>query len=247
MRKLIYILTVIIFSCDSEDANNCIQTAGNIIQSEVEVADFERILVNRDIELIITEAPEYKVTIETGENLINDVKAEVMGNRLVLTDNNTCNYVRDYGITKVYVEAPNITEIRNSSQYEVSSNSVIRYPTLNLISEDFNENIEFTVGDYNLTIDNQNLGITSNGLASFYMDGSTENLNVNFFAGDGRFEGEDLVAQAVTIYHRGSNDMIVNPIESLSVELRGTGNVIATNEPPIVQLEQFYIGQLIFN
>ena len=41
--------------------------------------------------------------------------------------------------------------------------------------------------------------------------------------------------------------MIVNPIESLSVELRGTGNVIATNEPPIVQLEQFYIGQLIFN
>lgn len=247
MRNLIYILTVLIFSCDSEDANNCIQTAGNIIQSEVEVADFERILVNRDIELIITEAPEYKVTIETGENLINDVKAEVMGNRLVLTDNNTCNYVRDYGITKVYVEAPNITEIRNSSQYEVSSNSVITYPTLNLISEDFNENIEFTVGDYNLTIDNQNLRITSNGLASFYMDGSTENLNVNFFAGDGRFEGEDLVAQAVTIYHRGSNDMIVNPIESLSVELRGTGNVIAINEPPIVQLEQFYIGQLIFN
>lgn len=247
MRKLIYILTVLIFSCDSEDANDCIQTAGNIIQLEVEVSDFERILVNRDIELIITEAPEYKVTIETGENLINDVKAEVMGNRLVLTDNNTCNYVRDYGITKVYVEAPNVTEIRNSSQYQVSSNGILTYSTLNLISEDFNENIEFTVGDYNLSINNQSLRVTSNGLASFYMDGSTENLSVNFFAGDGRFEGEDLAAQDVTIYHRGSNDMIVNPIQSLSVELRGTGNVIATNEPPIVELEQFYIGQLIFN
>ena len=141
MRKLIYILTVLIFSCDSEDANDCIQTAGNIIQLEVEVSDFERILVNRDIELIITEASEYKVTIETGENLLNDVKAEVLGNRLVLTDNNTCNYVRDYGITKVYVEAPNITEIRNSSQYQVSSNGVITYPTLNLISENFNESI----------------------------------------------------------------------------------------------------------
>jgi hypothetical protein len=247
MRKLIYILTVLIFSCDSEDANDCIQTAGNIIQLEAAVSDFERILVNRDIELIITEASEYKVTIETGENLLNDVKAEVLGNRLVLTDNNTCNYVRDYGITKVYVEAPNITEIRNSSQYQVSSNGVITYPTLNLISENFNENIEFTVGDYNLSINNQNLRVSSNGLASFYIDGATENLAVNFFAGDGRFEGQNLVSQSVTIYHRGSNDMIVNPIESLSVELRGTGNVIATNEPPIVQLEQFYIGQLIFN
>lgn len=238
---------VLAFCCDSEDANDCIQTAGNIVQLEVEVIDFERILVNRNIELILSQGPEHRVTIETGENLINDVKAEVMGNRLVLTNNNICNYVRAYGITKVYVEAPNVTEIRNSSQYEVSSNGIITYPMLSLISEDFNENIEFTVGDYNLTINNQNLRITSNGLASFYIEGSTENLSVNFFAGDGRFQGQDLVAQNVTIYHRGSNDMIVHPIQSLSVELRGTGNVIALNEPPIVSVEQFYIGQLIFN
>ena len=117
---------------------------------------------------------------------------------------------------------------------------------MNLISENFNESTDFTVGDYSLTVNNQILRVSSNGLASFYINGATENLAVNFFAGDGRFEGQNLASEAVTIYHRGSNDMIVNPIESLSVELRGTGNVIATNEPPIVQLEQFYIGQLIF-
>ena len=122
MKKLIIICVLLVFACNSENAIDCFQTAGNIIQEEVEVPDFDRILVNRDIELIITQASEYKVTIETGENLLNDVKVEVIGNRLVLTDDNTCNYVRDFGITKLHVEAPNITEIRNSSQYEASSN-----------------------------------------------------------------------------------------------------------------------------
>ena len=58
MKKLIYICILFMFACNSEDANNCFQASGEIIQVEVDIADFERILVNRDIELIITEAPE---------------------------------------------------------------------------------------------------------------------------------------------------------------------------------------------
>ncbi len=247
MKRIILVCILLIFACNSEDANDCFQTAGNIIQQEVEVADFESILVNRDIELIITEAPEYKVTVETGENLINDVRAEVIGNRLVLTDDNTCNYVREYGITKIYVEAPILTEIRNSSQYEVSSNGILAFQDLSLISEDFNENVEFTVGDFRLSLDSENLDIISNNISSFYIDGEVENLFVGFFSGSGRFEGENLIAQHVEVNHRGSNDMIVNPQLSLTGILRGTGNLISVNEPPMVDVERVYTGQLFFD
>ncbi|MBC2846413.1 head GIN domain-containing protein [Winogradskyella flava] len=247
MKQLWFVMLLLIFACDSEDANDCFQTSGSIIQEDVEVNSFDRILVNRNVELIISEAPEYTVTIETGENLFNDVKAEVIENRLVLTDNNTCNYVRDYGITKVYVNAPNITEIRNSSQYEVSSNGLLSYPDLSLISEDFNENIEFTVGDFRLTVNSESLSVVSNNISSFYLDGASESLSIGFFSGSGRFEGENLVAQNVSINHRGSNDMIVNPIQSLTGILRGTGDLISVNEPPVVDIEEVYIGQLIFN
>ena len=247
MKKRIFILMLFVFACDSEDAFDCFQTAGNIIQEEVEVSAFERILVNRDVELIISEALEYKVTIETGENLLNDVKVEVIGNRLVLTDDNTCNYVRDFGITKIYVEAPNITEIRNSSQYTVSSNGSLSYPSLSLVSEDFNDDVEFTVGDFRITVNNVNLDIISNNISSFYIDGLTENLFVGFFSGSGRFEGRNLMAQNIEVNHRGSNDMIVNPIQSLTGILRGTGNLIAINEPPLVNVERVYTGQLFFD
>lgn len=247
MKKLAYIVTLLLFTCNSEDANDCFQTSGNIIQETVEISSFEKILVNRDIELIIKESQEFKVTIETGENLINDVKVAVIDGQLVLTDTNSCNYVRDYGITKIYVEAPNLKEIRTSSQYEISSDGILNYKTLTLFSEDFSGESEFTVGDFRLTVASETISIASNNISFFYLDGTVTNLFVGFYSGSGRFEGGNLVAQDVTIYHRGSNDMVVNPQMSLMGELRGTGDLISVNEPPLVNVERFYTGQLFFN
>ena len=246
MKKILFILFVYLFSCSSEDANDCLQTAGKIITQEVDVTSFTKILVNRDIELIIAQGAEIKVTIETGENLLNDIEAVVIDNRLELTNNNTCNYVRDYGITKVYVTAPSINDIRSSSQFDISSQGVLNYSSIRLISEDFNEDV-FAVGDFRLEVNSVNVVITSNKISSFYLSGEVENLDIGFYAGDSRLEGANLVAQNVSVFHRGSNDMIVNPQQSISGELRSTGNVIATNRPPVVEVEEFYTGRLIFD
>ncbi len=241
------IILVLIFSCSSENANNCFQTSGKIVQKEVEVTNFSKILVNRDVELIISEGGNFKVIIETGENLLNDVEVKVIGDELQLMDNNTCNFVRDYGITKVYVTAPNITEIRSSTQYDISSQGILNYSSLRLISEDFNAPETFTIGDFRLELNTIHLSITENNISTFYISGQTENLSIGFFAGAGRFEGENLIAQHVDIFHRGSNDIVINPQQSLTGELRGTGDVIAVNQPLSISLEQFYIGQLIFS
>ena len=247
MKKLFYIITLIlVFTCDSEDASDCFQTSGRIIQQEISVDAFTKILVNRDIELILKQDLEFEVVIETGRNLLNDVEAIVVDGQLKLTDHNTCNYVRDFGITKVYVTAPSITEIRSSTQYDVSSNGVLDYNRLALISEDFNAPGSFTVGDFRLDVNLTTLRITTNNISSFYITGHVENLFVGFFAGSGRFEGENLIAQNVDVFHRGSNDMIVNPQQSLTGKLLSTGNLISKNEPPIVDVEVLYTGRLIF-
>ncbi|MGB0981990.1 MAG: head GIN domain-containing protein [Winogradskyella sp.] len=246
MKKLTYLLILFFFACNSEDANDCFQTSGGSITYNVEVTNFNKILVNRDIQLIIKQAPAYAVSVETGKNLVNDIGVEVINNRLVLTNHNACNYVRDYGITKMYVEAPNITEIRTSSQYEITTIGTLNYSDLTLFSEDYYEDSEFTVGDFRLSLNTENLDIISNNLSFFYIDGTVEQLFVGFYAGIGRFEGENLIAQHVEVYHRGSNDMVVNPQQSLTGELKGTGDLIAVNEPPIVAIERLYIGQLIF-
>ncbi|MBN4070375.1 DUF2807 domain-containing protein [Olleya sp. AH-315-F22] len=247
VKNIVFLLVFgTLFTCDNDDANNCFQTSGIIVQQEVEVSSFEKILINRDVELILNEGVEFKVIIETGKNLLNDVEVLVVDNQLQLTDNNTCNYVRGFGITKIYVTAPNITEIRSSTQYDVSSDDVLNYNNLHLISEDFNAPESFTVGDFRLNVNTMQLRITANNISSFYITGQTENLNIGFFAGSGRFEGENLIAENVDVFHRGSNDMIVNPQQSITGELRSTGDLISRNQPPIVEVQQFYTGQLIF-
>jgi hypothetical protein len=238
---------LILLACDSENANDCFQTAGNMIQQEIEVESFNRILVNRDITLIIKQATSQSVIIETGSNLINDVDVKVENNQLILTDNNTCNYVRDFGITKITVNTPTLTEIRTSTQYTVSSDGTLSFENLTLISENFNVPGLFTVGDFDLQVNSNNLNVLSNGLSSYYLNGTVNNLVLSFFAGDGRFEGENLMAQNIEVFHRGSNDMVVNPQQSITGSIVATGNVIAKNEPPIIEVEELFNGRLIFN
>lgn len=248
MKRLAFILILVILcSCNNENVGDCFQTTGTIIQQDITVLSFDKILVNRDIELIVKEGTEQKVTIETGKNLINDVEAVVLDGKLILTDKNDCNFVRSYGVTKVYVTSPNITEIRSSTQYDVRSDGVLTYPTLTVLAEDFNAPNTFTNGNFRLQIDNNEFDLVFNNLSNCYISGNTNNLNLTFASGTSRFEGGGLIAQNVTIWNRSSNDMIVNPQQSLTGQISGTGDVIAVTHPPIVDVQQLYKGRLIFN
>ncbi len=248
MKKIVYILmSILIFACNSEQAGDCFQTTGAIIQQEVMLSDFDKILVNRGIELIVKEDAEQKVIIETGKNLLNDVVAVVADGKLTLTDNNSCNYVRDYGITKVYVTSPNITEIRSSTQYDVRSDGVLTYPNLTILSEDFHAPDSFTIGNFYLQLNNDAFTIVFNNISNCFVSGNTNNLNITFASGGSRFEGENLIAQNVSFWNRSSNDMILNPQQSITGLISGTGNVICVNQPSIVNVEERYKGRLIFN
>ncbi len=247
MKKRLYLLiVVVIFACNSEKANDCFQSSGTIIQQEVAVTTFNKIIVNRGVELILKQGADYKVIVETGKNLINDVEVIVISNRLELTDNNTCNYVRDYGLTKVYVTAPNITEIRCSTQYSIRSQGVLNYESLSLVSEDFNEPNSLPLGDFILELNTTTLKVVSNNLSSFFVSGNVDNLDVFFASGMGRFEGGGLISEKMMIRHRGSNDIIVNPQQELKGKIISTGNLISKNRPPVVDVEVAYIGELIF-
>jgi len=247
MKKILLIfIGVLLLSCDKENANDCFQKTGSIISQEIEVANFTKIKVNRDVELVLREGAVQKVVIQTGSNLLNDVSAIVQGEQLVLSNDNTCNYVRDYNVTKVYVTSPNITEIISSTQFLISSNGVLNYESIAVLSEDFHDSSIIAVGTINLTLNSQEVKVVGNNLTSFNLSGTTGKLNVNFAAGDGVFHGADLIANEVTIFHRGTNTITVNPKNSLKGRLVSTGDLIAVNQPPIVEVDVLYTGELLF-
>ena len=248
MKSSVYILLLFVIgmSCTSENAPDCFQTAGRTVTQTVPVPDFTRILVRPNVQVILKQDSLTSVTIETGDNLLKEVTAVVDGDRLILSNTNDCNFVREFNQTIIFITAPNVTEIRSATQFDIASDGILTYPSLAIISEDFNEDEGTTTGTFTLTIANEKLSVVGNSMASFFISGATENLNVNFASGIGRFEGADLVATNVTLFHRGTNKMIVNPQSSLKGELRSTGDLISINRPPVVEVTEFFKGKLIF-
>lgn len=196
--------------------------------------------------MILKDAPEYSVTVQTGEYLMGDIDVTVENGRLLLKNNNACNLTRNYGMTKITVTAPNLTEIRSSTGLPIRSDGVLNYNSLKLISEDYKEEFH-TNGIFELQVNTSELFLTMNGLSSSFISGTTTNLNIYYAAGDSRFEGRYLMADNVTIYHRGTNDITVNPQQSLTANLVSTGNVISANTPAILDINEQYTGRVIFD
>lgn len=233
--------------CNSESAPDCFQSAGDLVKNEVVVTDFSKITVFENVGLVLKQGPDIKVEVETGEYLRNEVEVKVKDGRLLLRNTNDCNYVRAYRVTKVYVTAPNITEIRSSTGLKIESDGILAFPVLKLVSESFNNmESETTDGEFDLELDTDDVSITVNGITYFKLSGRTEFFGVTVAAGDSRIEAENLVAQVVDFNHRGSNDLLVNPQQLIKGEIRGAGDVISSNRPPEIDVEEIYKGRLIF-
>lgn len=246
-RSLCSMLFFLLLACNSENASDCFQNSGDIVRVEVDVAAFTTITVFENLNVVVKQGATQKLEIETGEFLLNDVTAVVEGSRLILRNENSCNYVRDYGLSTIYLTSPNISEIRSSTGGLISSDGVLDFTNLSLISESFsNPEAETTDGSFDLVLNTETVSIVANGIAYFKLSGATTSLSINIAAGDSRIEAESLLAENVGLNHRGSNDVFVNPLQRISGVIRGYGDVISSNRPPEIEVEELFNGRLLF-
>jgi hypothetical protein len=233
----------LVTSCGiSED---CFKGNGNQITQTFPLENFTKIKVYDGVGLVIKEGPNYEVKVVTSDNIIDDLEVKLNGDMLVVKDNSTCNIARDYGQTTVYVTAPNLTEIHSKTDQEIRSDGVLNYSDLKLFSMDLSDGAG--TGDFRLNLNTINLYIESNNVSNFYVSGTTNDMNVFFAWGNGKFDGRNLiVSNTLSFFHRGSNDMILFPVNLLLGNIYSTGNVIIKNnpaQPPSVT--RHYTGRLI--
>lgn len=248
MRLITAILVIVMaMSCDTENAIDCFQRTGQKVSKEIAVGDFKRILVNPNIEVIIKQGTEPLVLIETGSNLLNEIDVRIEGDRLMLSNANDCNLVRAFKQTKITVTAVDITEIRSATQFDIRSEGVLNFPELTLLSEDFFENSGGNItGQFILNLKNDNTIITTNNLSSFFITGETKSFEINMSSGSGRVDTSNFLAEEVSIFHRGSNKIIVNPQKSITGKILSTGDVIAVKRPEKIDVSTVSKGKLLF-
>lgn len=243
MKKYIVLVFVLLLSsCGiSED---CIKNTGDTTTKEFDIDNFDKIRVHSGISLVVKEGPEFEVTIQSGSNIIGNIEVNKEGDFLVVKDNSSCNWTRDFKAATVHVTAPNIIEIHSKSEQDIYSEGMLTFPILRLFA--INDN-EAGTGDFYFNINNLQTVIESNHVSNYYISGNTNEMLCNFYFGTGKFKGENFICQNIKIFQRGSNDMILNPIQSITGKILNTGNVILKNNPPIIDVQQLFSGHLILN
>ena len=155
--------------------------------------------------------------------------------------------MRDYGITKVFVTAPNITEIRNSSAYDVVGEGILNFPNLTLVSNSSAgpETIRKS-GDFYLNINSEEFRVIANGQSVFYITGNAEKATLSFEDEMPRFEGKDFIINELAVFQRSANKMIVNPQQSIIGKILATGDIISYNRPQLIDVKELFTGRLLF-
>ncbi len=248
MKKFLLLIVLFWIVSACEKPSDCVESTGAIVLKDVAVQPFKKIKVYRGIEVVITEGPETKVQIEAGENFIDNVEVTQIGDQLILKDETSCNWVRSYGRIRVLITTPTLEEVYSKTDRNISSNGVLTFPILRLKAFDKDGDGESGAGtgDFHIQINNGQLVIENNNVSRYYISGQTNQAILNLYFGDGRIEAENLFAQHIEVFHRGSNDMTVRPIQSIIGKMVSTGNIILKNVPPTVDVEELYQGALIY-
>ncbi|WP_299765093.1 head GIN domain-containing protein [uncultured Dokdonia sp.] len=241
------LILTLICSCDSEDATDCLQTDGDAITRTIELPFFDKVRTENDMRLEITQGETQQIIVETRENLFNDLVFKVEDDTFIMQNKNGCNLFRDFGRTLVRITVPNLTFIKNSATYEIRSNGTLEFPNV-LLESVTTPGLDSPnkTGDFFLDFQSERIVIVANGMSDFHISGTTEDLSINFSDEFPTLYGEDLIAQDVVVRHVGAAPMIVNPQASITGEIRATGDVIAKNEPPIVNVAELFTGRLLF-
>ncbi|MEM9388864.1 MAG: head GIN domain-containing protein [Bacteroidota bacterium] len=241
MRKLLFIVVIAVcYGCNDPDAPDCLRKAGDLITFNTELEEFNEIEVNDEFTVLIQTSAERSISITAGENLLPNIRFEIVDGKLVLSDGNGCSWVRDYNFPTVIITTPELIRIRQNGGGVIRSQGVLTFENLALRSEE-------RTGDFELEIQNEEVSIVNNDLTNFTLYGSTDRLDIFFASGDGRLDGSDLVAKEVEIFQRGTNDMVVHATESLTGRIISNGNVIYTKTiPPVVDVSLEGSGNLIF-
>ena len=241
---------VLATSCGiSED---CFKGNGNQVIQLFPLENFTKIKVYNGVGLVIKEGANYEVKVITSENILDNLEVKLEGNTLVVKDNSTCNIARDYGLTKVYVTVPDGTflpiipelELHCKTEQKMESEGVLHSSIVRLFSIDDSDGAG--TGDFYIHVDNYQFVVESNTVSNFYINGFCNEMLLNFYFGDGRFYGKDLHSQFIKVYHRGSNDMIVYPVQKIEGIINATGNVVLKYVPVIIDVEEVFRGRVIY-
>ena len=101
---VLFLLGFSIAACKKANRFDCIKRSGEIQIELRSLANFDIIEVQNNIDVLLIQDSVCYVEVEAGKNLIANIESSVVDNKLLVKNNNRCNYTRSYNHDiKIYI------------------------------------------------------------------------------------------------------------------------------------------------
>jgi hypothetical protein len=229
IRWLLFCLPLFYSSCEKDHMFDFMKSTGKDVVAYRNVSNnFAEVLVEDDIDLVLTQGSSYEIRLTGGENLLPGIDTEIGDSILTIRNNNKFNWVRSYDrkIT-AYITAPHFLRISYKGTGTVSNNDTIREDSIFITAYSGS-------GYLNLCIKTGLSHLALNtGSADFNISGISGS-NFIFAGGYGPFHCLDLKTINTYMSNQGTNDCYISVKNHLEYEIKGLGNIYYSGNPPQV-------------
>ncbi len=215
---------------------------GAVTRIDINVGiEVKRVHVYDDINILWHPSAEQRIALETGENLVDEILFDVVGDStLEVYNNNSCKFTRSSRNVTVHIYSNEINYLEKFGYGEVNG-------TEELILDHRIDLVTRGSGNVNLAINStREVFIAMRSLSNITLVGEALELHV-FLDGrvDGKLDASDFTVEGANIVHAGSNDVMIFPLAWLRGTLTGFGNVLLFNNAPFVAVDEQGAGRVI--
>lgn len=209
-----------------------------------DIPAFNSLSLHNNIDVTLIMSDSFKIELTTCENLINGIVSEVNDSLLILRDDNTINWIREYDYpleATIYYDSQ-ITKIHYSSVGLLRSDDYI----VDDSTSTFALFVEDGGGEISLNLRCKHLIIDSNGGATgikFKGRSRTSDIRQDSY---GPILLDEFISDTVKAVNIGANDIFLHCNNSLRTYIYSSGNIYYKGTPTISSLISPYaIGRLI--
>ncbi len=217
--------TLLCLAMFSSCRKDVVSGSGPILTENRTVTNFSKVTTDGSIDVSITEAATFSVTVSDYENLISNIETYVVGNELKISYRN--NVVVTRSRAKVLITMPALQGVLSNGSGDFSVNGVFN------TAQPFNAKVNGS-GDISingLTVSSANIEI--NGSGDMLITNASCNTGTMRTSGSGDINAFGLTCTVNDVYTNGSGDIETTTIQALKARLYGSGDVRYKGSPTI--------------
>lgn len=227
MKKSVTLgLTLLLATTVSAQWGKKVKGNGNMTTIERSVGDYDAIAVAGWFDVDLVDGNEGELTLEGEENLLEYIKTEVKGGKLVIKVEKGVNlkpssWNKDKAIL-ITVPVENVSSVTLSGSGDIVGKTTIR-------TESFETNISGS-GDISLSVEAKTISASMSGSGDISLVGKANDFDVQV-SGSGDIKAYDLESEFVNAQVSGSADIKVTANQGLKARVSGSGDIRYRGNP----------------